>query len=133
MSAEPVRYEDADGSVFAAEIVPPDTAREPYHVDLLRASVDDYGLAREQRLTVGEYSSWGEAEEHLYEIEDGLAEDGWPPWVMTPSACANNPTRMMSSIWPELIRPMRCRRRQCRCAYAGSRQERDRQRGAGCR
>ncbi len=76
MSAEPVRYEDADGSIFAAEIVPPDAAREPYHVDLLRASVDDYGLAREQRLTVGEYSSWGEAEEHLYEIEDGLAEDG---------------------------------------------------------
>ena len=34
------------------------------------------GLGREQRLTVGQYGSWMEAEEHLHEVEDGLAENG---------------------------------------------------------
>lgn len=75
---EPIRHIDEDGSIYAAEIVPPekDSYGAKYHVDLVRASVDDTGLGREQRLTVAAYSSWMEAEEHLHEVEDGLAEKG---------------------------------------------------------
>lgn len=78
MVDKPIRHIDEDGSIYVAEIVPPerDTYGAKYHVDLVRASVDDYGLGREQRLTVGQHNSWMEAEEHLYEIEDGLAETG---------------------------------------------------------
>jgi ketosteroid isomerase-like protein len=73
-----IRHIDDDGSIYAAEIVPPegDGYGAKYHVDLVRTSVDDYGLGREQRLTVGQYASWMEAEEHLHEVEDGLAESG---------------------------------------------------------
>lgn len=78
MVDNPIRHLGEDGSIYAAEIVPPegDTYGAKYHVDLVRASVDDYGLGREQRLTVGQYGSWMEAEEHLHEVEDGLAEKG---------------------------------------------------------
>ena len=78
MSDKPTRVIDEDGSIYAAEIVPPegDTYGAQYHVDLVRASVDEYGLGREQRLTVGQYSSWGEAEEHLHAVEDDLTEHG---------------------------------------------------------
>lgn len=76
--AKPIRHIDEDGSIYAAEIVPPerDEYGAKYHVDLVRTSVDDYGLGREQRLTVGQHSSWMEAEEQFYEIEDGLVENG---------------------------------------------------------
>lgn len=78
MTDNPIRHIDDDGSIYAAEIVPPegDGYGAKYHVDLVRTSVDDYGLGREQRLTVGQYASWMEAEEHLHEVEDGLAESG---------------------------------------------------------
>ena len=78
MVDNPIRHIGEDGSIYAAEIVPPegDTYGAKYHVDLVRASVDDDGLGREQRLTVAAYSSWMEAEEHLHEVEDGLAETG---------------------------------------------------------
>ena len=78
MADNPVRHIDEDGSIVAAEIVPPekDSYGAKYHVDLVRASVDDDGLGREQRLTVGQYGSWMEAEEHFHEVEDGLAEKG---------------------------------------------------------
>jgi len=78
MVDKPIRHIDEDGSIYVAEIVPPerDTYGAKYHVDLVRASVDDYGLGREQRLTVGQHNSWMEAEEQLYEIEDELAESG---------------------------------------------------------
>ncbi|MBZ0295295.1 MAG: hypothetical protein K8L99_22225 [Anaerolineae bacterium] len=78
MVDNPIRHIGEDGSLYAAEIVPPegDTYGAKYHVDLVRASVDDYGLGREQRLTVAAYSSWMEAEEHLHQVEDGLAEKG---------------------------------------------------------
>ena len=78
MVDNPIRHIGEDGSLYAAEIVPPegDTYGAKYHVDLVRASVDDYGLEREQRLTVAAYSSWMEAEEHLHEVEDELAEKG---------------------------------------------------------
>ena len=78
MTDKPIRHIDEDGSIYAAEIVPPEGNEygAKYHVDLVRTSVDDYGLGREQRLTVGQYASWMEAEEQLYEIEDGLVENG---------------------------------------------------------
>ena len=54
MVDNPVRHIGEDGSIYAVEIVPPerDNYGAKYHVDLVRASVDDYGLGREQRLTV---------------------------------------------------------------------------------
>ncbi len=78
MTDNPIRHIDEDGSIYAAEIVPPegDEYGAKYHVDMVRTSVDDYGLGREQRLTVGQYSSWMEAEEHLHEVEDGLTSLG---------------------------------------------------------
>lgn len=78
MVDNPTRHIDEDGSIYAAEIVPPegDTYGAKYHVDLVRASVDDYGVGHEQRLTIGHHNSWMEAEEHLNEVEDGLAENG---------------------------------------------------------
>ncbi|GAB4523795.1 MAG: hypothetical protein OHK0046_37850 [Anaerolineae bacterium] len=82
MTDKPVRHIDEDGAIYAAEIVPPerDTYGAKYHVDLVRATVDDYGLGREQRLTVGQHNSWMEAEEQLYEVEDTLEQDGIAGW-----------------------------------------------------
>ena len=78
MNDKPIQHIDEDGSIYAAEIVPPEGNEygAKYHVDLVRTSVDDYGLGREQRLTVGQYASWMEAEEHMHEVEDGLSENG---------------------------------------------------------
>lgn len=82
MADSPVRHIDDDASIYAAEIVPPEGNEyaAKYHVDLVRASVDEYGLGHEQRLTVGQHNSWMEAEEQLYELEDGLAENGLDAW-----------------------------------------------------
>ena len=82
MADSPVRHIDDDASIYAAEIVPPEGNEygAKYHVDLVRASVDEYGLGHEQRLTVGQHNSWMEAEEQLYELEDGLAEKGLAAW-----------------------------------------------------
>ncbi|QPC81706.1 hypothetical protein G4Y79_18725 [Phototrophicus methaneseepsis] len=82
MADSPIRYIDDDASIYAAEIVPPegDEHGAKYHVDLVRASVDEYGLGHEQRLNVGQHNSWMEAEEQLYELEDGLAENGLAAW-----------------------------------------------------
>ncbi len=78
MADNPVRHIADDGSIYTAEAVPPKTHSfdAKYRVDLVRESVDEYGLGREQRLTVAQYNSWSEAEEHLHEVEDGLAENG---------------------------------------------------------
>ncbi len=82
MADSPVRHIDDDASIYAAEIVPPEGSEygAKYHVDLVRTSVDEYGLGHEQRLTVGQHNSWMEAEEQLYEFEDGLAENGLAAW-----------------------------------------------------
>lgn len=82
MADSPVRHIDEDASIYAAEIVPPEGNEygAKYHVDLVRASVDEYGLGHEQRLNVGQHNSWMEAEEQLYELEDGLAENGLTAW-----------------------------------------------------
>lgn len=82
MTDKPIRHIDEDGSIYAAEIVPPEGNEygAKYHVDLVRASADDYGLGREQRLTVGQHNSWMEAEEQLHELEDGLEENGLSAW-----------------------------------------------------
>ncbi|MBZ0277943.1 MAG: hypothetical protein K8I60_17480, partial [Anaerolineae bacterium] len=73
-SENPTRYLDEDGSIYSAEIVPPgdDALGAQYHVDLVRSSTDAQGLDHEQRLTVGEYPSWMEAEEHLAQVETAL-------------------------------------------------------------
>ena len=78
MVDEPIRHIDDDASIYAAEIVPPegDEYGAKYHVDLVRSSVDEYRLRHEQRLTIGQHSSWMEAEEHLHAVEDGLTENG---------------------------------------------------------
>ncbi|MEQ8676549.1 MAG: hypothetical protein RIC84_25260 [Aggregatilineales bacterium] len=82
MSDKPIRHIDEEGSIYAAEIVPPegDEYGAKYHVDLVRTSVDDYGLGREQRLTVGQHNSWMEAEEQFHEIEGTLEKDGLAGW-----------------------------------------------------
>lgn len=82
MTDKPIQHIDDDGSIYAAEIVPPEVNEygAKYHVDLVRASVDDYGLGHEQRLTVGQHKSWMEAEEQLHEIEDTLEKDGIVAW-----------------------------------------------------
>ena len=80
MTDKPVRHIDEDGAIYAAEILPPEHDGTKYHVDLVRTSVDDTGLGREQRLTVGQHNSWMEAEEQLYEVEDALEKDGIAGW-----------------------------------------------------
>lgn len=47
-----------------------------YRVDLVRESLDDNGLKRQQRLNVATYPSQGEAEEHQAELDQILAQDG---------------------------------------------------------
>lgn len=47
-----------------------------YRVDLVRESLDDNGLKRQQRLNVAIYPSQGEAEEHQAELDQTLAQDG---------------------------------------------------------
>jgi len=82
MSDKPIRHIDEEGSIYTAEIVPPegDDYGAKYHVDLVRTSVDDYGLGREQRLTVGQHNSWMEAEEQFHEIEGTLEKEGLAGW-----------------------------------------------------
>ncbi|QPC83617.1 hypothetical protein G4Y79_04335 [Phototrophicus methaneseepsis] len=72
------RYMDEDGAIYSAEIVPPEEDRygARYHVDLVRTSTDEADMLHEQRLMVGQYGSWMEAEEQLYLVEDALAEAG---------------------------------------------------------
>ncbi len=76
--SEIVRHTAEDGSIYAVEVVPPerDDFRAQYGVELVRASTDRYGLEHEQRLRLGEYSSWGSAEEHQREVETALDKDG---------------------------------------------------------
>lgn len=73
-----VRHSADDGSIYAVEVVAPEgeayDAR--YRVELVRASTDRYGLEHEQRLRLGDYSSWGEAEEHQHKVEGVLEKDG---------------------------------------------------------
>src|SRR5690606_7479063 len=76
--SEVVRHTAEDGSVYAVEVVPPEPDKygARYGVDLVRASTDRYGLEHEQRLRLGEYRSWSEAEEHQREVERSLDENG---------------------------------------------------------
>ncbi|KXK54698.1 MAG: hypothetical protein UZ13_00060 [Chloroflexi bacterium OLB13] len=73
-----VRHTDDDGSIYAVEVVSPEhnAYDAKYGVDLVRASTDRYGMEHEQRLRLGEYSSWGSAEEHQREVETALEKDG---------------------------------------------------------
>ncbi|TVR18441.1 MAG: hypothetical protein EA396_15100, partial [Anaerolineaceae bacterium] len=76
MTDRPIQHTDEDGSIYAAELVPPEADDAKYRVDLVRASTDDDGADRQQRLTVAQYDSLMEAEEHLHEVADGLAQNG---------------------------------------------------------
>ena len=101
MSDKPIRHIDEEGSIYAAEIVPPegDDYGAKYHVDLVRTSVDNYGLGHEQRLTLGQHKSWGEAEEHLYEVEAVLEKDGLAGWGEDVQRLSNQPFEEDISTW----------------------------------
>ena len=49
---------------------------DQYGVDLVRHAQDEHGLLREQRLTLAQYNSYGEAEEHFYEAEQQMQDTG---------------------------------------------------------
>lgn len=71
------RYQHEDGSVYSVDMqLPDDLERDKYQVDMVRHSMDEYGFQREQRQTLAEYKSYGEAEEHLYEAEEQLQKTG---------------------------------------------------------
>jgi hypothetical protein len=75
--SEIVRHTAEDGSMYAVEVVPPEREEygAGYGVELVRASTDRYGMEHEQRLRLGEYASWGSAEEHQREVETALEKD----------------------------------------------------------
>jgi len=82
-----------DGSLYAVEITSPDVEvnGSSYKVDLVRATLDDSGLEREQRLVLGQYPSWSEAEEHQREVEKGLDEKGLAGLADAASLIAEQP------------------------------------------
>ena len=65
-----------DGSRYAVFLQVPDDPQNPYGVDLVRHAQDEHGLLREQRLTLAQYNSYGEAEEHFYEAEQQMQDTG---------------------------------------------------------
>ena len=67
---------DEDGSRYAVFLQVPDDPQDQYGVDLVRHAQDEHGLLREQRLTLAQYNSYGEAEEHFYEAEQQMLETG---------------------------------------------------------
>ncbi|RMG74243.1 MAG: hypothetical protein D6711_09185 [Chloroflexi bacterium] len=106
MTDEPIRHIDEDGSIYTAEIVPPegDAYGAKYHVDLVRATVDASGRGREQRLTVGQHNSWMEAEEQLDEVEDKLERNGIAGWGEDADRLRQQPfeedTFYMTTVYP---------------------------------
>ena len=95
MSNDPARYIDEDGAIYSAEIVPPvdNALGAQYHVDLVRSSTDAQGLDHEQRLTVGGYPSWMEAEEHLVQVETALEQNGLAGWGEDAERLRDQPDR----------------------------------------
>lgn len=65
-----------DGSRYAVFLQVPDNPNEQYGIDLVRHAQDEHGLLREQRLTLAQYNSYGEAEEHFYEAEQQMQDTG---------------------------------------------------------
>lgn len=65
-------------ALYTVELDPPGhpLSGEPFGVDFVRTTRSEYGLEREQRLTLAEYSSYMAAEEHVREVEGKLLETG---------------------------------------------------------
>jgi len=65
-------------ALYTVELDPPGhpLSDEPFGVDLVRTTRSEYGLEREQRLTLAEYHSYMAAEEHVRELEGTLLEQG---------------------------------------------------------
>lgn len=57
---------------YLPEIVIPDNPDDKYKVDLVHISDDE----QEQRLTLAQYTSWAEAEEHLSDLQTAIERDG---------------------------------------------------------
>jgi hypothetical protein len=65
-------------AAYSVELDPPGhpLSDEPFGVNLVRTTHDEYGVGRVQRLTLAEYYSYMAAEEHVREVEDTLLEQG---------------------------------------------------------
>jgi len=65
-------------AAYTVELDPPGhpLSDEPFGVDLVRTTRSEFGLQREQRLTLAEYPSFMSAEEHVRELEGTLLEKG---------------------------------------------------------
>lgn len=57
---------------YITEIVLPEQLDDKYKVDLVHVTDDE----QEHRLTLAQYTSWGEAEEHLNELQTAMENDG---------------------------------------------------------
>ena len=103
MTDKPTHHIDEDGAIYAAEIVPPERNKHgaKYHVDLVRPSVDDYGLGqaaphrRSAQLVDG-----GRGTAH--EVEDALKRTGSPVGARTPTDCVSSPLSVfyMTAVYP---------------------------------
>lgn len=67
-----------EGAVYGVELAFPESDDDRYRVDLVRSTRQTHGVEVEQRLTLAEYVSQTEAEEHLYEVSTALYEQGSP-------------------------------------------------------
>ncbi len=67
-----------EGAVYGVELAFPESDDDRYRVDLVRSTRQTHGVEVEQRLTLAEYISQTEAEEHLYEVSTALYEQGSP-------------------------------------------------------
>lgn len=96
-------YTHDDGSQYSINLtIPNGTERDKYSVDLLRHSVDEHERQREQRHTLAQYNSYGEAEEHFYEAEKQLYKSGLKDFDiedMSTLPYSATPT-LMSVIYP---------------------------------
>ncbi|MBI5930372.1 MAG: hypothetical protein HY862_13765 [Chloroflexi bacterium] len=65
-----------EGAVYGIELAFPESDDDCYRVDLVRSTRQTHGVEVEQRLTLAEYVSQTEAEEHLHEVSTALYEQG---------------------------------------------------------
>ncbi|MBI5961730.1 MAG: hypothetical protein HY866_23535 [Chloroflexi bacterium] len=63
-------------AAYTVQVDPPEHADEPFGVDLVRTTRSEYGLEREQRLTLAEYYSDVSAEAFVRAVEQRLIEHG---------------------------------------------------------
>jgi hypothetical protein len=58
---------------YTTEIVLPDPSNNKYKLDLVHLTDDE----QEHRLTLAQYTSWSEAEEHLKEVNEAIESNGF--------------------------------------------------------